>query len=96
MGSQNVDYCSMVVYIFFQILSSLRLFEMVGKGVQHGKLGTNKVGITMVSLILVFYCFGVYYAFLAYREFKGIHKDRGVVMRSGVSQYTAPAGGGSV
>eukprot|EP01017_Pseudomicrothorax_dubius_P048259 TRINITY_DN8754_c0_g1_i3.p1 TRINITY_DN8754_c0_g1~~TRINITY_DN8754_c0_g1_i3.p1 ORF type:complete len:202 (+),score=35.94 TRINITY_DN8754_c0_g1_i3:96-701(+) len=74
----TLNYCNCVMYIIFNIMSSVAIITIVGQQIQSGSfLSSRNSGISNAFtvfniLTFIFYIVAIRYAFLAYREFKAI------------------------
>jgi len=77
-------------------MSAYSLFEIMGLMVQKDLISTPEFTTIFIVLLVVFifYCFAVYWAFQAYKEFKAIHYDIGGQMSRGISYLNRGSGSG--
>ena len=76
----QLSYCNCVIYIFFCLMNFFYLIVYFGTSVQNKRKILNNdfdnFYFLMVSLVSVFlYVISIYFAFLSYKEFKGIAFD---------------------
>lgn len=94
-------FCHLIVYMIMCLYNWVTLTAAIGLAVQNGSLasimgkgGANTFMLVMVFLFILFYPVAVYFAFRAYREFKGMLYDNGMGGGSGMGSML-PFGRGS-
>ncbi|EWS71243.1 transmembrane protein, putative (macronuclear) [Tetrahymena thermophila SB210] len=96
----SLNYCNCVFYIFVCIMNGLFIIINLATKIQDGIVITDfqdqyqKIYIILSSISFVFYIVSIYFAFQAYKEFKGIAYDILVATQnheqSILSQFNSP------
>ena len=79
----TISYCSLIIYIFFDIMNLIQDILFFGNLWQN-RQSVSGIMFPFIVMVLatLFYLIAIYYAFLAYREFKAITLS-GEAMSSG-------------
>jgi len=96
-GYTQLSFCNMVMYIFFVGINFVQL--LVGFATYIQNLGQQSITwnfANVVSLfLLAFYVVAIYFAFQAYKEFKGLAVDGALGYGGGMSGFGGMGGYGS-
>ena len=94
-----MHFCYLLFYIVVCIMGFVQNFAAIGMTMQNGTFGSNfesgSSGFQMMVLIVfcIFYFVAIYFAFQAYREFKGMLYDSGMGGGSGMGMMSRMGGG---
>ena len=85
----QLNYCNCVIYIFFCLMNIVNILDVLGNLIQQNVNlltfdTTNLVILIDSFLSFIIYVVSIYYAFQAYKEFKGIALD---VIKASSSDY---------
>jgi len=97
-GYTQLNFCTMVIYIFFCGMTAVQILAMIGTILQNGgSLIPNRFEL-LVYLVygsLILYLIGIYIAFQSYKEFKAISaEDSGSLLGNAGMPSMFPAPGG--
>ena len=71
-----MQYCYLLLYIFLNSISVIKLFATLGLEVQRGSFDelfrVNGFGATVLIIMFFFYITAIYITFGAYKEFKAL------------------------
>ena len=94
-------YCQLIIYMMFTMFSWVTLISALGLLLQRGELGDylsagGKYTFRMLIVLTMtfFYPLSLFFAFRAYREFKGLFYDNGMVGNAGLTGLLGGGGGG--
>ena len=76
-ATMNMNYCCLLIYIVYTLFDFIQIVDPVGLWIQNGTFTIANTFMGFLVAMLVFEPFAIFYAFQAYKEFKGCLQDHG-------------------
>ena len=90
-AAAQMSYCQLIIYMIISANKLIHFFCMIGLIIQRGMFGAvfshseMSFLIVMMMVFIVFYIGAITVCFYAYREFKGMMFDNGMVSPGGLN-----------